>query len=72
MFLRDKTSSLNEDFAFNTAIITQTSATGASLKKLYVHRNTRILDLEKGYKEQKLTLNEYHGRSMKLTGIKNY
>ncbi|CAF1293585.1 unnamed protein product, partial [Didymodactylos carnosus] len=43
--------SLKEDFAFNTAIITQTSATGAtpSRKKLYVQRNTRILDLEKRF-----------------------
>ncbi|CAF0746747.1 unnamed protein product [Didymodactylos carnosus] len=60
---------LKEDFAFNTAIITQTSATGAtpSRKKLYVQRNTRILDLEKRYKEYKLTLNEFHDRRVTLT-----
>ncbi|CAF0985676.1 unnamed protein product, partial [Didymodactylos carnosus] len=58
--------SLKEDFAFNTAIITQTSATGAtpSRKKLYVQRNTRILVLEKRYQEHKLTLNEFHDRIM--------
>ena len=70
VFLR----AIQSDYAYNSAISSRYSMTGklAPRKKLFVSRNARLHDYETRFKEQKLTLNEYLQKVMRLIGVKQY
>ena len=70
IFIRE----IQNDYAYNAAISSRHSATGALAprKKLFVNRNVRLHDLENRYKQQTLTLEEYLEKVMRLIGTKKY